>query len=54
MRNFILILVILLFAGCNKSDKNIDVEKKYNIYISKLSDEEIAENLKNGLKPIPV
>ena len=54
MRNFILILVILLFAGCNKSDKHIDVEKKYNIYISKLSDEEIAENLKNGLKPIAV
>jgi amidase len=54
MRNFTLILVILLFAGCNKSDKNIDVEKKYNIYISKLSDEEIAENLKNGLKPIAV
>ena len=54
MRNFILILVILLFAGCNKSDKNIDIEKKYNIYISKLSDEEIAENLKNGLKPIAV
>ena len=54
MRNFILILVILLFVGCNKSDKNIDVEKKYNIYISKLSDEEIAENLKNGLKPIAV
>ena len=54
MGNFILILVILLFAGCNKSDKNIDVEKKYNIYISKLSDEEIAENLKNGLKPIAV
>ena len=54
MTNFILFLVILLFAGCNKSDKNIDVEKKYNIYISKLSDEEIAENLKNGLKPIAV
>ena len=54
MRNFILILVILLFVGCNKSDKNIYVEKKYNIYISKLSDEEIAENLKNGLKPIAV
>ena len=54
MRNFILILVILLFAGCNKSDNNIDVEKKYNIYVSKLSDEEIAENLKNGLKPIAV
>ena len=31
----------IVCCGCNKSDKNIDVEKKYNIYISKLSDEEI-------------
>ena len=31
MRNFILILVILFFAGCNNSDKIIDVEYKYNI-----------------------
>ena len=54
MRNFIFIFVILLFAGCTKSGKNIDIEQKYNIYISKLSDEEIEENLKNGLKPIAV
>ena len=48
MRNFIFIFVILLFAGCTKSGENIDIEQKYNIYISKLSDEEIEENLKNG------
>ena len=54
MRNFIFIFVILLFAGCTKSGENIDIEQKYNIYISKLSDEEIEENLKNGLKPIAV
>ena len=41
-------------VGCNTSNKNINIEKKYNIYISKLSDEEIEENLKNGLKPIAV
>ena len=44
MRNFIFIFVILLFAGCTKSGKNIDIEQKYNIYISKLSDEEIEES----------
>ena len=54
MRNFIFIFVILLFAGCTKSGENIVIEQKYNIYISKLSDEEIEENLKNGLKPIAV
>ena len=54
MRNFIFIFVILLFAGCTKSSENIDIEQKYNIYISKLSDKEIEENLKNGLKPIAV
>ena len=54
MRNFIFIFVILLFAGCTNSGENIDIEQKYNIYISKLSDEEIEENLKNGLKPIAV
>ena len=54
MRNFIFIFVILLFAGCTNSGENIDIEQKYNIYISKLSDEKIEENLKNGLKPIAV
>ena len=54
MRNLIFIISILLIIGCNTSNENINIEKKYNIYISKLSDKEIEENLKNGLKPIAV
>ena len=54
MRNFIFILVILFICGCSKSNENIDIEQKYNIYISKLSNEQIEENLKKGLKPIAV
>ena len=54
MRNFIFILVILFICGCSKSSENIDIEQKYNIYISKLSNEQIEENLKKGLKPIAV
>ena len=54
MKNLIFIISILLIIGCNTSNENINIEKKYNIYISKLSDKEIQENLKNGLKPIAV
>ena len=54
MRNFIFILAILFICGCSKSIKKIDIEQKYNIYISKLSNEQIEENLKKGLKPIAV
>ena len=54
MRNFIFILVILFICGCSKSNENIDIEQKYNIYISKLSNEQIEENLNKGLKPIAV
>ena len=54
MRNFIFILVILFISGCSKSTETIDIEQKYNIYISKLSNEQIEENLKKGLKPIAV
>tara|TARA_B100000886_G_scaffold119191_1_gene80124 strand:- start:404 stop:1765 length:1362 start_codon:yes stop_codon:yes gene_type:complete len=43
-----------MFVGCNKTSENSNIELKYNIYISKLSDKEIEENLKNGLKPIAV
>tara|TARA_B100000965_G_scaffold194627_1_gene162590 strand:+ start:53 stop:1447 length:1395 start_codon:yes stop_codon:yes gene_type:complete len=52
MRNFIFILVILFISGCSNSSENIDIEQKYNIYISKLSNEQIEENLNKGLKPI--
>ena len=54
MKNFIFILAILFICGCSKSSENIDIEQKYNIYISKLSNEQIEENLKKGLKPIAV
>ena len=54
MRNFIFILVILFISACSKSSENIDIEQKYNIYISKLSNEQIEENLMKGLKPIAV
>ncbi len=54
MKNLIFIISILLIIGCNTSNENINIEKKYNIYINKLSDKEIEENLKNGLKPIAV
>ena len=54
MKNFIFIITILMFVGCNKTSENTNIELRYNIYISKLSDKEIEENLKNGLKPIAV
>ena len=43
-----------MFVGCNKTRENTNIEQKYNIYISKLSDREIEENLNSGLKPIAV
>ncbi len=54
MKNFIFIISILMFVGCNKTSENTNIEQKYNIYISKLSDKEIEENLNSGLKPIAV
>ena len=54
MRNLIFILVILFICGCSKSSENIDIEQKYNIYISKLSNDQIEKNIKKGLKPIAV
>ena len=54
MKNFIFIISILMFVGCNKTSENTNIEQEYNIYISKLSDREIEENLNSGLKPIAV
>lgn len=50
---YILAITILFFNGCNTTqDKQI--ENKFNIYISKLSNEEIEHNLSKGLKPIAI
>lgn len=50
---YILAITILFFNGCNTTqDKQI--ENKFNIYISKLSNKEIEHNLSKGLKPIAI
>ena len=55
MKNiFLIISTILILNACNTKLDESSVESKYNIYISKLSDEQIEENLKKGLKPIAV
>ena len=54
MRNLIIIISLFLIIGCNTSNENINIEQKYNIYISKLSNEQIEENLNKGLKPIAI
>ena len=56
MKKTFVILILLIFNGCNQSLKSssINLEEKYNIYISKLSNEQIEENLNKGLKPIAI
>ena len=56
MKKTLIILILLIIYGCNKSLElsSKDIEKKYNIYISKLSNEQIQENLNKGLKPIAI
>ena len=55
MKNiFLIISTILILNACNTKLDESSVESKYNIYISKLSDEEIQKNLQKGLKPIAV
>ena len=50
----IIIITIFILLACN-NDFGVDsIENKYNIYISKLSDEEIEKNLQKGLKPIAI
>ena len=56
MKKTLIILILLIIYGCNESLEfsSEDIEKKYNIYISKLSNEQIQENLNKGLKPIAI
>jgi len=56
MKKTFVILILLIFNGCNQSleSSSINLEEKYNIYISKLSNEQIEENLNKGLKPIAI
>ena len=49
MKNiFLIISTILILNACNTKLDEPSVESKYNIYISKLSDEEIEKIYKKG------
>ena len=53
------IYLFLLFAAtilsCSKNRLSVDeLDKKYNIYISRLSDDEVRKNIKKGLLPIAI
>ncbi len=53
------IYLFLLFAAtilsCSKNGLSVDeLDKKYNIYISRLSDDEVRKNIKKGLLPIGI
>jgi len=53
------IYLFLLFAAtilsCSKNEFSVDeLDKKYNIYISRLSDEEVRKNINKGLLPIAI
>ena len=56
MKKIFIALILFFLNGCNQSLEmsSEDVEEKYNIYISKLSNEQIQENLNKGLKPIAI
>ena len=56
MKKTLIILILLIIYGCNQSLElsTKDMEEKYNIYISKLSNEQIQANLSRGLKPIAI
>jgi len=55
MKNiFLIISTILILNACITKLDEPSIESKYNIYVSKLSDEEIEKNLQQGLKPIAI
>ena len=50
MKNIYILTVIVLFLnGCNNDFQAEKIEDRFNIYISKLSNEEIEYNLSKGL-----
>ena len=56
MKKIFIALILFFLNGCNQSLEmsSENIEEKYNIYISKLSNEQIQENLNKGLKPIAI
>jgi len=56
MKKTFIIFILLILYSCNQSNEgsSLNIEEKYNIYISKLSYKQIEENLSKGLKPIAI
>mgnify|MGYP001188581355 CR=1 FL=1 len=52
--NFILLSAFFLFGSCQNSNQySLDqIDKKFGVYIDRLNQKEVNENLYNGLKPI--
>ena len=54
-RIFFYVVFIATMTSCSKSDISLDeLDKKFNIYISRLSDNEMQKNIDRGLLPIAI
>jgi len=54
-RVFFYVVFIATMTSCSKGDISLDeLDKKYNIYISRLSDNEMQKNIDRGLLPIAI
>jgi Asp-tRNA(Asn)/Glu-tRNA(Gln) amidotransferase A subunit family amidase len=51
---YILAITVFFLSACSNDYQAEEIENRFNIYISKLSNEEIEDNLSRGLKPIAI
>ena len=51
---YILAITVFFLSACSNDSQAEVIENRFNIYISKLSNEEIEDNLSRGLKPIAI
>ena len=51
---YILAITVFFLSACSNDSQTEEIENRFNIYISKLSNEEIEDNLSRGLKPIAI
>ena len=51
---YILAITVFFLSACSNDSHAEEIENRFNIYISKLSNEEIEDNLSRGLKPIAI
>ena len=51
---YILAITVFFLSAFSNVSQAEEIENRFNIYISKLSNEEIEDNLSRGLKPIAI